>query len=61
MKAAYFYGKEDIRVEEVPVPEVNDNEMLLKIKLACICGTGPENFPVRSFQDPGRHKTCAGA
>lgn len=39
MKAAYFYGKEDIRVEEVPVPEVNDNEMLLKIKLACICGT----------------------
>ena len=39
MKAARLYGKEDLRVEEVPVPEINENEVLLKVKSTAICGT----------------------
>ena len=60
MKAAYFYGKEDIRVEEVPVPEVNDNEMLLKIKLACICGTDQRIFRFGHFKIPEGTKRVLG-
>ena len=39
MKAAVFYGKENMRVEEYPTPEINDNEVLVKVKSAAICGT----------------------
>ncbi len=39
MKAARMYGKEDLRVETVPVPEVGDNDVLLRVKSAAICGT----------------------
>lgn len=39
MKAALLYGKEDLRIEEVPVPEISENEILLKVKAALLCGT----------------------
>ena len=39
MKAALLYGKEDMRLEERPIPEINDNEVLVRIKSAAICGT----------------------
>lgn len=39
MKAAVFYGKENMRVEEYPTPEINDNEVLVRVKSAAICGT----------------------
>lgn len=39
MLAARMYGKQDIRIEEIPIPEINDNEILLKVKSAAICGT----------------------
>ena len=39
MKAARLYGKKDLRVEEVPVPEINENEVLLKVKSTAVCGT----------------------
>jgi L-iditol 2-dehydrogenase len=39
MLAARMYGKKDIRVEQVPVPSINENEILLKVNSAAICGT----------------------
>lgn len=42
MKAAVLYGKEDIRLEEVPNLEINPNDkfnVLVKVKAAGICGT----------------------
>lgn len=39
MKAAYLYGPKDLRVQEIPIPEINDNEILLKVKSSAICGT----------------------
>ena len=39
MKAALLKGKLDISVEEVPLPEIGDDEILLKVKAASICGS----------------------
>ncbi len=39
MLAAAFYGPNDIRVEERPVPKIEAGEALLKVASASICGT----------------------
>ncbi|HEX7393532.1 MAG TPA: alcohol dehydrogenase catalytic domain-containing protein [Anaerolineaceae bacterium] len=39
MKAAVFEKVGVIKVKEVPVPEISDNEVLIKIKYTGICGT----------------------
>ncbi len=39
MKAALYYGIRDIRLEEVPTPQVNDREVLIKCRATAICGT----------------------
>ena len=39
MLALRLYGPNDIRLDEVPVPEINDDEILLKTEAAAVCGT----------------------
>lgn len=39
MKTALFYGKEDVRVEEVPTPEPKEGEVQVKVKACGICGS----------------------
>ncbi|MBN2044604.1 MAG: alcohol dehydrogenase catalytic domain-containing protein [Anaerolineales bacterium] len=39
MLAAVYRGPNDIRVEEVPIPEIGPDEILLKVINAHICGT----------------------
>ena len=39
MKAAFMYGKRDIRIREVPVPEIQADEVLIRVKRAAICGS----------------------
>ncbi len=39
MLAARLYGKDDLRVERIPVPEIADDEILVKVKAAAVCGT----------------------
>jgi L-iditol 2-dehydrogenase len=39
MKAAKLYGKNDLRVVDVPVPEIGDDEMLVRVRAATVCGT----------------------
>lgn len=39
MKAAIYHGKGDIRVEEVPVPKIQDDQVLVKMKACGICGS----------------------
>jgi len=46
MLAARLYGPRKLVVEEIERPVINDNEILLKIKSAAICGTD-----VRMFQN----------
>jgi alcohol dehydrogenase len=40
MKAAIFHGPHDIRVEEVPKPEVKaPTDAIVRVVLACVCGS----------------------
>jgi 2-desacetyl-2-hydroxyethyl bacteriochlorophyllide A dehydrogenase len=39
MRIANWYGGEDIRIEEVPKPRIKDNEVLVAVKAASICGS----------------------
>ena len=39
MTAAVLYGKEDIKIERVPIPRVGDGEVLVKVQVALTCGT----------------------
>lgn len=39
MLAGRLYGKEDFRIVEVAIPEIGEDEMLIHVKAAAICGT----------------------
>lgn len=39
MKAAVFYGKHDLRIEDIAMPELKDDEVLVKVMACGICGT----------------------
>lgn len=39
MLAAVYHGPNDLRVENVPIPEIGDDEILVKVISASICGT----------------------
>jgi L-iditol 2-dehydrogenase len=39
MKAAVYHGKDDIRIEEMPVPEPGPGEVLVRIMASGICGS----------------------
>src|SRR6201990_322609 len=39
MQAAVYHGKDDVRLETVPVPEIGAGELLVRIHSCGICGT----------------------
>ena len=39
MLAAVLYGKEDLRVEQLPVPEPAAGEIVVRVRAALTCGT----------------------
>jgi L-iditol 2-dehydrogenase len=39
MQAAVYHGPDDIRIEQVPVPEISQDELLVKVLSVNICGT----------------------
>ena len=39
MTAAVLYGKEDVKIEKVPIPRVSEGEVLVKVQVALTCGT----------------------
>ncbi len=53
MKAAVLHAPGDIRFEDVPLPKINSNEVLIRVRAAGICGsdiprvmvTGTYHFP----------------
>ena len=44
MKAAVLYGREDVRVEAVPVPMPGPGEVLVRTRVALTCGTDAKVF-----------------
>ena len=39
MKAAVWYGGKDIRIEDVSIPKIEHDEVLVKVKAVSICGS----------------------
>jgi L-iditol 2-dehydrogenase len=39
MKVAMYYNNNDVRIEEMPIPKINDNELLVKVQASGICGS----------------------
>lgn len=39
MLAAVYHGPNDLRIEDVPIPEIGKGEILVKVNSASICGT----------------------
>ena len=39
MRVAMYYNNNDIRIEALPKPEINDNEILVKVISCGICGS----------------------
>jgi len=53
MKAAVFYGKNDVRLEERQKPEAGPNQLVVKIDCVGLCGTDVDAFTTGSFLRPG--------
>ena len=39
MKVAMYYNNNDVRIEEMPIPDINDNDLLVKVQACGICGS----------------------
>ena len=48
MKAAVYYSPRDTRIEEVPVPEIDDHEVLVEMKACGICGSDLMDWYLKS-------------
>ena len=44
MTAAVLYGKENLQIEEVPVPQIEDGDVLVRVQAALTCGTDVKVF-----------------
>lgn len=58
MLAALFYAPMDVRLEEIPIPEVGPGEVLLQVAAATTCGTDVKTYrrghPLLFRDPPGR-------
>jgi L-iditol 2-dehydrogenase len=48
MKVAMYYSQQDIRIEEIPVPEIGDDEILVEMKACGICGSDLMDWYLKS-------------
>ena len=44
MNAAVLYGKEDVRIERVPIPAAGKGEIVIRVHAALTCGTDLKVF-----------------
>ena len=52
MHAAVYHGKEDVRLETVPVPEIGPGEVLIRVHTCGICGTDLKKIATGSHSAP---------
>ena len=52
MQAAVYHGKDDIRLETVPVPKIGPGELLVRIHTCGICGTDLKKVSTGSHSAP---------
>jgi L-iditol 2-dehydrogenase len=52
MQAAVYHGKNDVRVESVPVPQIGPGELLVRVHTCGICGTDLKKISTGSHSAP---------
>lgn len=52
MRAAVYRGKDDVRLETVPVPEIGPGELLVRVHTCGICGTDLKKISTGSHSAP---------
>lgn len=52
MKAAVYHGKQDVRLETVPVPAIGPGELLIRVHTCGICGTDLKKISTGSHSAP---------
>ncbi len=52
MMAAVYRGKDDVRLEEVPVPQIGAGELLIRVHTCGICGTDVKKITSGSHSAP---------
>ena len=52
MKAAVYRGKQDVRLETVPVPQIGRGEILIRVHTCGICGTDLKKIATGSHSAP---------
>jgi L-iditol 2-dehydrogenase len=56
MTAAVLYGREDVKIEQVEIPRLNDGEVLVRVRVALTCGTDlkvwKQGFHARMIRPP---------
>ncbi|MHB1375880.1 MAG: zinc-dependent dehydrogenase [Candidatus Humimicrobiaceae bacterium] len=60
MLAVVYQGKGSIKVENVPVPSITPNEILLRVKAATICGSDIKIKTFGHFKNPEDKKIILG-
>ena len=59
MKKAVYYGIRDVRVEEVPEPDMGNTDIKVKIKYCGICGSDLHEYLHGPFpESPFGHEVC---
>lgn len=49
MKAARYYGYKDIRIEDIAIPQIGPDEVLIQVSYAGICGTDRHEYTGPNF------------
>src|SRR5713226_2215943 len=52
MRAAVYHGKDDVRLETVPVPAIGRGELLIRVHTCGICGTDLKKISTGSHSAP---------
>jgi 2-desacetyl-2-hydroxyethyl bacteriochlorophyllide A dehydrogenase len=54
MKAAIYHGVRDLRIETIDIPEVGENDILLKIDACGICGSDVHSYGTGLYVNKGQ-------
>ena len=52
MQAAVYFGKNDVRLQKVPIPEIGPGEVLVRVHTCGICGTDVKKITSGSHSAP---------
>ena len=57
MRVLMYYSNKDVRLEEMPVPEIGPDELLMKIVASGICGSDVMEWYRRDKVSGAQHGT----